>query len=131
MLPFTLQCDVFCHHRCLTRHVVLHPQRSWYQTEEEYYLLLFSVAVCGLRFISFSLEHCWRPLEAGGLQQQVYWLTAYSFYHPLFFNGPILTFKDFFQQVRYQAMSCHLQGLPPTGEISGNELSPSRTTSNR
>ncbi|XP_070981208.1 protein-cysteine N-palmitoyltransferase HHAT isoform X1 [Oncorhynchus clarkii lewisi] len=75
-------------------------QRSWYQTEEEYYLLLFSVAVCGLRFISFSLEHCWRPLEAGGLQQQVYWLTAYSFYHPLFFNGPILTFKDFLQQMQ-------------------------------
>uniref|UniRef100_A0A4W6FBD7 Hedgehog acyltransferase n=1 Tax=Lates calcarifer TaxID=8187 RepID=A0A4W6FBD7_LATCA len=42
-------------------------QRSWYETEEEYYLLLFSVAVCGLRFISFSLEHCWCPPDRGGV----------------------------------------------------------------
>ncbi|XP_062319464.1 protein-cysteine N-palmitoyltransferase HHAT isoform X1 [Osmerus eperlanus] len=77
-------------------------KRSWYETEEEYYLLLFSVAVCGLRFISFSLEHCWHPLEAGGLVQ-IYWLTAYSFYHPLFYNGPIVTFKDFVEQMQRPA----------------------------
>ncbi|XP_010887368.2 protein-cysteine N-palmitoyltransferase HHAT isoform X3 [Esox lucius] len=81
-------------------------QRSWYQTEEEYYLLLFSVAVCGLRFISFSLERCCRPLEAGGLQKQLYWLTAYSFYHPLFYNGPILTFNDFLQQTQTPMTEC-------------------------
>ena len=73
-------------------------QRAWYDTEEEHYLLLFSVAVCGLRIISFSLEHCWRPLEAGGAAQ-LFWLLSYSFYHPLFYNGPIITFKDYTQQV--------------------------------
>uniref|UniRef100_UPI003AAE46FC protein-cysteine N-palmitoyltransferase HHAT-like n=1 Tax=Centroberyx gerrardi TaxID=166262 RepID=UPI003AAE46FC len=76
--------------------------RGWYKTEEEYYLLLFSVAVCGLRFISFSLEHCWRPLEPGGAEQ-LYWLFSYSFYHPLFYNGPIITYKDYIQQMRRPA----------------------------
>lgn len=74
-------------------------QRSWYDTEEEYYLLLFSLAVCGLRFISFSLEHCWCPQEAGGLAQ-LGWLVAYSFYHPLFYNGPIILYKDYLQQIQ-------------------------------
>ncbi|XP_078144751.1 protein-cysteine N-palmitoyltransferase HHAT-like [Centroberyx gerrardi] len=76
--------------------------RGWYKTEEEYYLLLFSVAVCGLRFISFRLEHCWRPLEPSGAEQ-LYWLFSYSFYHPLFYNGPIITYKDYIQQMRRPA----------------------------
>uniref|UniRef100_A0A3Q3G754 Hedgehog acyltransferase n=1 Tax=Labrus bergylta TaxID=56723 RepID=A0A3Q3G754_9LABR len=73
-------------------------QRGWYETEEEYYLLLFSVAVCGLRFISFSLEHCWCPLERGGIEQ-LYWLFSYTFYHPFFYNGPIITYKDYVEQM--------------------------------
>ncbi|XP_059929934.1 protein-cysteine N-palmitoyltransferase HHAT isoform X1 [Gadus macrocephalus] len=81
---------------------LLKIQRAWYDTEEEYYLLLFSVAVCGLRIISFSLEHCWRPLEAVGVVQ-LFWLLSYSFYHPLFYNGPIITFKDYTQQMRRSA----------------------------
>uniref|UniRef100_A0A3B5AVZ5 Hedgehog acyltransferase n=1 Tax=Stegastes partitus TaxID=144197 RepID=A0A3B5AVZ5_9TELE len=74
-------------------------QRSWYKTEEEYYLLLFSVAVCGLRFISFSLEHCWSPLSHGGGDVvQLSWLFSYTFYHPFFYNGPIITYKDYMEQ---------------------------------
>lgn len=73
-------------------------QRGWYKTEEEYYLLLFSVAVCGLRFISFSLEHCWCPLDRGGVVQ-LCWLFSYTFYHPFFYNGPIITYKDYVEQV--------------------------------
>uniref|UniRef100_A0A8C3ATH2 Hedgehog acyltransferase n=1 Tax=Cyclopterus lumpus TaxID=8103 RepID=A0A8C3ATH2_CYCLU len=68
-------------------------QRDWYKTEEEYYLLLFSVAVCGLRFISFSLEHCWAPAERGGVVQ-LCWLFSYTFYHPFFYNGPIITSSE-------------------------------------
>uniref|UniRef100_A0A3Q3WC76 Uncharacterized protein n=1 Tax=Mola mola TaxID=94237 RepID=A0A3Q3WC76_MOLML len=67
-------------------------QRSWYKTEEEYYLLLFSIAVCGLRFISFSLEQCWCPLDHGGVVQ-LSWLFSYTFYHPFFYNGPIIMDK--------------------------------------
>ncbi|KAI3363393.1 hypothetical protein L3Q82_012011, partial [Scortum barcoo] len=74
-------------------------QRRWYGTEEEYYLLLFSVAVCGLRFISFSLEHCWCPLDHGGVVQ-LCWLLSYTFYHPFFYNGPIITYKDYTEQMR-------------------------------
>ncbi|KAM4599620.1 protein-cysteine N-palmitoyltransferase HHAT [Fundulus diaphanus] len=74
-------------------------QRGWYSTEEEYYLLLFSVAVCGLRFISFSLEHCWSPLDRGPAVQ-LFWLFSYTFYHPFFYNGPIITFKAYAEQMR-------------------------------
>ncbi|XP_014907392.1 protein-cysteine N-palmitoyltransferase HHAT isoform X1 [Poecilia latipinna] len=79
-----------------------HIQRGWYSTEEEYYLLLFSVAVCGLRFISFSLEHCWSPLECGRVAQ-LFWLFSYTFYHPFFYNGPIITFKAYAEQMRKPA----------------------------
>uniref|UniRef100_A0A671LDP2 Protein-cysteine N-palmitoyltransferase HHAT-like n=1 Tax=Sinocyclocheilus anshuiensis TaxID=1608454 RepID=A0A671LDP2_9TELE len=88
-------------------------QRGWYTSEDQYYLLLFSTAVCSLHCISFSLELCWCPLQAGGpnhcppievkglktLIFQFYKLTAYCFYHPLFYNGPIVTFRDFTEQI--------------------------------
>ncbi|KAM9803752.1 protein-cysteine N-palmitoyltransferase HHAT [Neosynchiropus ocellatus] len=77
-------------------------QRGWYQTEEEFYLLLFSVAVCGLRFISFSLDHCWSPLD-GGTVVQLGWLFSYTFYHPLFYNGPIVTYRDYVDQMQRPA----------------------------
>lgn len=79
-------------------------QRGWYRTEEEYYLLLFSVAVCGLRLISFSLEHCWRPLDRGGVVQ-LCWLLSYTFYHPFFYNGHIITYKDYVEQVQKLLLS--------------------------
>uniref|UniRef100_A0A8C2DZ22 Hedgehog acyltransferase n=2 Tax=Cyprinus carpio TaxID=7962 RepID=A0A8C2DZ22_CYPCA len=88
-------------------------QRGWYTSEDQYYLLLFSTAVCSLRCISFSLELCWHPLQAGRpnhcshleekrlktLIFQFYKLTAYCFYHPLFYNGPIVTYRDFSEQI--------------------------------
>ncbi|XP_030642293.1 protein-cysteine N-palmitoyltransferase HHAT [Chanos chanos] len=86
-------------------------QRSWYKTEEQYFLLLFSIAVCALRCISFSLEYHWQFAQTGGsdqlcytpkarkLQFQLYNLTSYCFYHPLFYNGPVITYKDFSQQI--------------------------------
>uniref|UniRef100_A0A8C2IL36 Hedgehog acyltransferase n=1 Tax=Cyprinus carpio TaxID=7962 RepID=A0A8C2IL36_CYPCA len=88
-------------------------QRGWYTSEDQYYLLLFSTAVCTLRCISFSLELCWCPRKAGGpnhcpplevqglktLIFQFYKLTAYCFYHPLFYNGPIVTYRDFSEQI--------------------------------
>ncbi|XP_026165667.1 protein-cysteine N-palmitoyltransferase HHAT isoform X2 [Mastacembelus armatus] len=74
-------------------------QRGWYKTEEEYYLLLFSVAVCGLRFISFSLEHCWCPQDRDGLVE-LFWLFSYTFYHPFFYNGPIITYTDYIEKMR-------------------------------
>lgn len=77
-------------------------QRGWYQTEEEYYLLLFSVAVCGLRFVSFGLDHCWRPAGRDGAQS-LCWLLSYTFYHPFFYNGPVVTYKDYVEQMQRPA----------------------------
>ncbi|XP_030604159.1 protein-cysteine N-palmitoyltransferase HHAT isoform X2 [Archocentrus centrarchus] len=77
-------------------------QRGWYETDEEHYLLLFSVAVCGLRFISFSLEHCWSPEDRGGVVQ-LCWLFSYTFYHPFFYNGPIVTYKNYIEEMRKSA----------------------------
>ncbi|XP_034040153.1 protein-cysteine N-palmitoyltransferase HHAT isoform X2 [Thalassophryne amazonica] len=76
--------------------------QKWYESEEEYYLLLFSIAVCGLRFISFSLEHCSCPQEPGGVLQ-LCWLLSYTFYHPFFYNGPIITYKNYIQQMQRSA----------------------------
>ncbi|KAJ8250500.1 hypothetical protein COCON_G00224220 [Conger conger] len=86
-------------------------QRSWYETESEYYLLYFCVAFCCLRSISFSLEHAWRPLEVGGLTRFC-WLTAYTFYHPLFYTGPIISFRDFTQQMQDAAGSIPRLDVP-------------------
>ncbi|XP_018595606.2 protein-cysteine N-palmitoyltransferase HHAT isoform X2 [Scleropages formosus] len=74
-------------------------QRGWYETEAEYYLLVFGVAVCSLRSISYSLDHCSRPLVASSCTR-LGWLAAYTFYHPLFYNGPVVTFEDFARQMR-------------------------------
>ncbi|KAJ4948316.1 hypothetical protein JOQ06_019852 [Pogonophryne albipinna] len=87
----------------------IHPlqeiQRGWYKTEEEYYLLVFSVAVCGLRLISFSLEHCWSPADGGGAVQ-LGWLFSYTFYHPFFYNGPIISYRDYTEQMQRPAEEC-------------------------
>ncbi|XP_028279280.1 protein-cysteine N-palmitoyltransferase HHAT [Parambassis ranga] len=77
-------------------------QRSWYNTEEEYYLLLFSVAVSGLRFISFSLDHCWSPSDRSRVMQ-LGWLLSYTFYHPFFYNGPIITYREYTKQMQRSA----------------------------
>ncbi|MBN3312835.1 HHAT palmitoyltransferase, partial [Atractosteus spatula] len=68
-------------------------QRSWYRTENEYYLLVFSLAISCLRYISFSLDYCWQDSEENSLDS-FFWLSAYVFYHPLFTNGPIMNFGD-------------------------------------
>ncbi|XP_019719530.1 protein-cysteine N-palmitoyltransferase HHAT isoform X1 [Hippocampus comes] len=78
-------------------------QRSWYEHEEEYYLLLFGVAVGTLRLISFSLERCGRTVIHGAALPQLCWLLSYTFYHPFFYNGPIITFNDYVEQMQKPA----------------------------
>uniref|UniRef100_W5NEX9 Hedgehog acyltransferase n=1 Tax=Lepisosteus oculatus TaxID=7918 RepID=W5NEX9_LEPOC len=74
-------------------------QRSWYRTENEYYLLVFSLAISCLRYISFSLDYCWQASEEKSLDS-FFWLSAYVFYHPLFSNGPIMNFGEFTRQMQ-------------------------------
>lgn len=74
-------------------------QRRWYQTENEYYLLQFTLTVRCLFYTSFSLELCRQPPPAQRAPYSFLWLLAYVFYYPVFHNGPILNFPEFFRQV--------------------------------
>lgn len=74
-------------------------QRGWYQTENEYYLLQFTLTVRCLCYTSFGLELCWRPPPAERPFYSLPWMLAYVFYYPVFHNGPVLSFPEFITQV--------------------------------
>ncbi|KAL0608825.1 Protein-cysteine N-palmitoyltransferase HHAT [Plecturocebus cupreus] len=71
--------------------------RRWYKTENEYYLLQFTLTVRCLYYTSFSLELCWQKLPAA-CTSSFPWMLAYVFYYPVFHNGPILSFPEFIRQ---------------------------------
>ncbi|XP_071404147.1 protein-cysteine N-palmitoyltransferase HHAT isoform X3 [Pithys albifrons albifrons] len=76
-------------------------KRKWYDTENEYYLLLFTVSVRCLFCTSFSLEYCWhRPSQKSS--HSFPWMLAYVFYYPTFHNGPLMNFDEFSKQMRRQ-----------------------------
>ncbi|XP_053514738.1 protein-cysteine N-palmitoyltransferase HHAT isoform X2 [Artibeus jamaicensis] len=77
-------------------------KRGWYKTENEYYLLQFTLTVRCLYYTSFSLEFCWQQLPAGRTFYSLPWLMAYVFYYPVFHNGPILRFPEFIAQMQQQ-----------------------------
>ncbi|KAL7987337.1 hypothetical protein Chor_006256, partial [Crotalus horridus] len=69
-------------------------KRGWYASENEYYLLVFTLIVRCLYYTSFSLEYCWdRTTEHSFL-----WMLSYTFYYPVFHNGPVITFDEFYTQ---------------------------------
>ncbi|PKU45580.1 protein-cysteine n-palmitoyltransferase hhat [Limosa lapponica baueri] len=74
-------------------------KRKWYDTENEYYLLLFTVSVRCLFCTSFSLEYCWHG-PAQKSSHSFLWMLAYVFYYPTFHNGPLMNFDDFSKQMR-------------------------------
>lgn len=73
-------------------------QRKWYDTENEYYLLLFTLSVRCLFCTSFSLEYCWHG-PAQKSSHSFLWMLAYVFYYPTFHNGPLMSFDEFSKQV--------------------------------
>ncbi|XP_054485494.2 protein-cysteine N-palmitoyltransferase HHAT isoform X1 [Agelaius phoeniceus] len=76
-------------------------KRRWYDTENEYYLLLFTVSVRCLFCTSFSLEYCWHaPSQKSS--HSFPWMLAYVFYYPTFHNGPLVNFDEFSKQMRRQ-----------------------------
>nr|XP_033795727.1 protein-cysteine N-palmitoyltransferase HHAT isoform X1 [Geotrypetes seraphini] len=76
-------------------------QRSWYETENEYYLLVFTLTVRCLYYTSFSLEYCWHtPCQKSS--HSFLWMLIYIFYYPMFHNGPIMNFDEFRKQMRKQ-----------------------------
>ncbi|XP_061847360.1 protein-cysteine N-palmitoyltransferase HHAT isoform X4 [Colius striatus] len=80
---------------------LLVEKRKWYDTENEYYLLLFTVSVRCLFCTSFSLEYCWHG-PAQKSSHSFLWMLAYVFYYPTFHNGPLMNFDDFSKQMRKQ-----------------------------
>uniref|UniRef100_A0A8C5VBX6 Hedgehog acyltransferase n=1 Tax=Microcebus murinus TaxID=30608 RepID=A0A8C5VBX6_MICMU len=81
---------------------LLARKRRWYKTENEYYLLQFTLTVRCLYYTSFSLEFCWRERPAERAAYSFPWLLAYVFYYPAFHNGPILGFPEFVTQMQQQ-----------------------------
>uniref|UniRef100_H0WUF7 Hedgehog acyltransferase n=1 Tax=Otolemur garnettii TaxID=30611 RepID=H0WUF7_OTOGA len=79
-------------------------KRRWYETEDQYYLLQFTLTVRCLYYTSFSLEFCWRQLPAERASCSFPWLLAYVFYYPAFHNGPILSFPEFVRQMQQQEL---------------------------
>ncbi|XP_007164045.2 protein-cysteine N-palmitoyltransferase HHAT [Balaenoptera acutorostrata] len=77
-------------------------KRGWYQTENEYYLLQFTLTVRCLYYTSFSLELCWQQPPAARTFCSLPWMVAYVFYYPVFHNGPILSFPEFIAQMQQQ-----------------------------
>ncbi|XP_032470640.1 protein-cysteine N-palmitoyltransferase HHAT isoform X6 [Phocoena sinus] len=76
--------------------------RGWYQTENEYYLLQFTLTVRCLYYTSSSLELCWKQPLAEHTFCSFPWMVAYVFYYPVFHNGPILSFPEFIAQMQRQ-----------------------------
>nr|XP_020863526.1 protein-cysteine N-palmitoyltransferase HHAT isoform X3 [Phascolarctos cinereus] len=77
-------------------------KRGWYKTENEYYLLQFTLTVRCLYYTSFSLEFCWQGRTPKGSPYSFFWLLAYVFYYPVLHNGPILNFSEFIKQMQNQ-----------------------------
>ncbi|XP_047280762.1 protein-cysteine N-palmitoyltransferase HHAT isoform X7 [Homo sapiens] len=81
---------------------LLARKRRWYKTENEYYLLQFTLTVRCLYYTSFSLELCWQQLPAASTSYSFPWMLAYVFYYPVLHNGPILSFSEFIKQMQQQ-----------------------------
>ncbi|XP_001366478.2 protein-cysteine N-palmitoyltransferase HHAT [Monodelphis domestica] len=77
-------------------------KRGWYKTENEYYLLQFTLTVRCLYYTSFSLEFCWQGHPPEGSSYSFFWLLAYVFYYPVLHNGPIISFTEFVKQMQNQ-----------------------------
>ncbi|XP_052594012.1 protein-cysteine N-palmitoyltransferase HHAT isoform X3 [Peromyscus californicus insignis] len=89
----------------LRLHSVEEVKRRWYKTENEYYLLQFTLTVRCLFYTSFSLELCRQPPPAQRALYSFPWLLAYVFYYPVFHNGPILNFPEFCRQMQQPELS--------------------------
>ncbi|KAM3930092.1 protein-cysteine N-palmitoyltransferase HHAT isoform 2-T2 [Leptodactylus fuscus] len=79
-------------------------QWSWYDNENEFYLLQFTLTVRTLFYTSYSLEYC--SLQASDKTAFSFpSLLLYAFYYPLFHNGPIITYNEFAKQIFAQDTS--------------------------
>ncbi|XP_033121048.1 protein-cysteine N-palmitoyltransferase HHAT-like isoform X2 [Anneissia japonica] len=67
-------------------------------SEFDYHMTIFSVALCNLRFLSFCLDYC-SHFSDDSTRFGVLDFLLYIFYLPLFFSGPLMSYKDFHNQI--------------------------------
>ncbi|XP_068135808.1 protein-cysteine N-palmitoyltransferase HHAT isoform X2 [Hyperolius riggenbachi] len=77
-------------------------KRGWYGTENEYYLLQFTLTVRCLFYTSFCLEYKDRQSPDSSNSNSFLSMLVYAFYYPLFHNGPIIPFNEFSKQMQRQ-----------------------------
>ncbi|XP_073409500.1 protein-cysteine N-palmitoyltransferase HHAT isoform X4 [Dendrobates tinctorius] len=76
-------------------------QRAWYGSENEFYLLQFTLTVRSLFYTSYCLEYS--NLQSSDKSAfSLPSLLLYVFYYPLFHNGPIITYNEFSKQIFVQ-----------------------------
>ncbi|XP_065737524.1 protein-cysteine N-palmitoyltransferase HHAT isoform X2 [Phocoena phocoena] len=102
---------------------LLARKRGWYQTENEYYLLQFTLTVRCLYYTSSSLELCWKQPPAERTFCSFPWMVAYVFYYPVFHNGPILSFPEFIAQMQRQEQGSPKASLSILAQGLGRLLS--------
>ncbi|XP_077194532.1 protein-cysteine N-palmitoyltransferase HHAT isoform X6 [Paroedura picta] len=90
---------LFCHSIVSQISSLWLKKRGWYGSENEYYLLIFTLTVRCLYCTSFSLEYCWSKQK---MHHSFLWMLLYVFYYPVLHNGPIITFDDFHKQMTSQ-----------------------------
>ncbi|KAG8584317.1 hypothetical protein GDO81_008774 [Engystomops pustulosus] len=112
-LPAVTWLSTVCMLLLLHNEAVEGIQRSWYDSENEFYLLQFTLTVRSLFYISYCLEYS--SLQAG--DKSIFSfpsLMLYVFYYPLFHNGPIINYNEFAKQIFAQDTRCtnfHPSGL--------------------
>ncbi|XP_063957652.1 protein-cysteine N-palmitoyltransferase HHAT-like isoform X2 [Lytechinus pictus] len=83
----------------------VYPKRYIFTDEDDLNMMIFTLAMCSLRHISFAYEFCHyhsMPVADRPADKQ-YWsildFLLYIYYLPLFFGGPVLTYDKFSKQI--------------------------------
>lgn len=107
-------CTVLAQIASINFDVFLKFQRFIFPEERELNLMIFTVAMCTLKHISFSTEFCQYHSSppAKRTRERQYWsildFLLYIYYLPLFFSGPILTYDKFSRQIH---LTIHMLNL--------------------
>ena len=93
-------------------------QRAVFKEETDFYNVIFGVAMCQLRLLSFAIDYCQNSNEEKGedgkkdvYRWSFYDVMVYTFYLPLFIGGPVLTYDRFRNQVSCERKKHFFLGL--------------------
>ncbi|XP_030854460.1 protein-cysteine N-palmitoyltransferase HHAT [Strongylocentrotus purpuratus] len=107
----TVWCIVLMQIASINLDFFLRFQRYIFTDEDDLNMMVFTLAMCTLRHISFAYEFCHfhsTPVARRPNEKQ-YWgildFLLYIYYLPLFFGGPVLTYDKFSRQIN---LSIHM-----------------------